>query len=302
MGRRLDFSEENIKKNPFDYPKLKLAKGETARLTVVESPVVEYVHTIQKPILDEAGQVVYQTKERKDGTEYQVPKLTFVSNPICLGDEEVLDTDGIDPKNCPVCERAANGERGFYPKRRFAMHVIRTNTKPGTFEPNGTGYQLVVWAFTDVIYGKLVSIGKEFPLSQNDLKLGPCEDAVFQKADLSNANGTVVDEETRKLIYNDSTVAEKLEIFCGQKKSIDRINEDLAQVDAQWARAEGNEESESVTQVADLGSGISALLEDDAPAKQEAPAPAKEEAPAAAPAAEDKPKPATDFDDLFAGL
>ena len=58
MGKQLSFTEENVKKNPFDYPKLKLAKGETARLTVVENPYSEWVHNIQKPLLDE------QTRKR----------------------------------------------------------------------------------------------------------------------------------------------------------------------------------------------------------------------------------------------
>lgn len=264
MGRQISFSDENVKKNPFDFPKVKLAKGETARLTVVENPYTEYVHTIQKPILDESGNVVYQTKEKKDGTEYQVPKLTFVSNPICLGDPDVLDAEGIDPENCPVCARAAEGERGFQPKRRFAMHVIRTNTKPGGFEPNGTGYQLLIWAFTDQNYNKLNELRKDFPLKDHDLKLGPCEDAVFQKADLNAAGNTAVDDDTRAKIFNDKTKAEDPTVFCGTRKSKARIEEDLAQVDAVWAKANKEEDNgPSVTSAAALSEGLGNLLKDD---------------------------------------
>lgn len=314
-GFRLSFSEDNVKKNPFDFPKLKLAKGETARLTIVEDPVSEYVHSIQKPILDDAtGALVMTTKEKKDGTEYQVEKLTFVSNPICLGDREVLDAEGLDPENCPVCKRASEGGRGYYPKRRFAMHVIRTNTKPGTFDPNGTGQQLLIWAFTDLIFNKLVEINNEFGLADHDLKLGPCTDANFQKADLSAARDTVVDADARKNVFNDTTKAEDATIFCGNRKSRARIEEDLAQVDAVYDRAKGVEESAALHTTESLSKGLSAIISDDedtangvptVSAEEVAPASSLDDLPAAK--EEKKAEPAakgggTDLDDLFNNL
>lgn len=267
MGTQLSFTEENIKKNPFDFPKVHLVKGEVARLTVMEDPFSEYVHTIQKPQLDDRGNVLMKTAERKNGTEYQTPKLTWVSSPICLGDRDVLDKDGIDPENCPVCARAAAGQKGFFPKRRFAMHVVRTFTKGKTFDPSTPfSGQLLIWAFADTVFNKLFSFNKEFGLKDHDLKLGPCTDEDFQKADLNVANDTAVSEEDRKAYFNDETKAEDPTVFCGARKTRARIEEDLAQVDAQWALSRG-EADDSVASAASLSEGLGALLSDDEPKK-----------------------------------
>jgi hypothetical protein len=268
MGKQLSFTEENVKKNAFDYPKLKLAKGETALLTVVENPYSEYVHSVQKPILDQAtNKVLYETKEKKDKTEYQVPKLSFVSNPICLGDEDVLAEDGLDPVNCPVCAKAAAGEGNHWkPKRRFAMHVIRTNTTPGTFDANGTGGQLLIWAFTDVIFNKLYTLQKQWGLDTHDLQLGPCTDPGFQKADLNIAPGTAVDEAQRALLFAEKNRSTDPTVFCGNRKTKARIEDDLKIVDAEWARAAGTEsDGLPVTTVASLSEGISSLLDEKNP-------------------------------------
>jgi hypothetical protein len=263
MGTQLSFTEENVKKNPFDYPKLKLAKGETALLTVVEDPYSEYVHSIQKPLLSERGDVLYRTAERKDGTEYSVPKLSFVSNPICLGDREVLDEDGIDPENCPICARAAAGGKGYVPKRRFAMHVIRTNTRPGKFEPTEPyGGQLIIWAFTDTIFNKLFGFQKQWGLKDHDLQLGPCTDADFQKAELQVAPNTAVDEATRAAIFAEKNRSEDPTVFCGNRKTKARILDDLAVVDAEWAKANGEDSGAAVSSTQSLNEGINALLED----------------------------------------
>lgn len=298
MGTQLSFTEENIKKNPFDYPKLKLAKGENARLTIVEDPYSEYVHSIQKPQLDERGNVLYRTAERKDGTEYQVPKLTWVSSPICLGERDVLDENGIDPDNCPVCARAAAGEKGFYPKRRFAMHVIRTNTRPKTFDAvDPYSGQLIIWAFTDTIFNKLFGFQKEFGLKDHDLKLGPCTDENFQKAELNVANDTAVEPKMRKAIFDEKNRAEDPSVFCGMRKTKARIEEDLAQVDAQWALAKGEDpDEEGFPTAASLNEGIGALLSEDEP-EEEAPKKAKAKTKAKA-KEETKVEPAVSFDDL----
>lgn len=267
MGKQLSFTEENVKKNPFDYPKLKLAKGESARLTVVEGAFSEYVHNIQKPMLDERNNVLFSTREKKDGTEYQTPKLTFVSNPICLGNEDVLDEDGLDPENCPVCAKAiSSGESHWKPKRRFAMHVIRTATQPRSNTPvEPYSGQLLIWAFTENRFTEIFEVGNEFGLDTHDLILGPCEDATFQKAKLTIANGTAVSPETRAAIFTDKNKAEDPTVFCGNRKSRARIEDDLALVEAEWAKAEGTEPT-STASVASLSEGIGALLSDDAPA------------------------------------
>lgn len=308
-GFQLSFSEDNVKKRPFDFPKLKLANGETARLTIVESPYSEYVHSIQKPVLDESNRLIMQTKERKDGTEYQVPKLTFVSNPICLGDREVLEKEGIDPDNCIVCARAKDDFRLYAPKRRFAMHVIRTNTVPGKFDPNGTGQQLLIWAFTDQIFNKIVEINNDFPLNAHDLKLGPCTDANFQKADLAAAKDTAVTPEIRDALFVEKNKSEDPTVFCGQRKSEARIQDDLNSVDAVYALAKGEEGSD--ISVRDLSQGISSILEESAgdglptvSAEASVPATSVEDIAPSAPAPEEKKPSAggSSLDDLFDNL
>lgn len=286
MGTQLSFTDENVKKSPFDYPKLKLANGESARLTIVENPYSEYVHRIQKPVLDDRNEVVFVTKEKKDGTEYRVPKLSWVSSPICLGDKAVLESEGIDPENCPICERAAAGEKGFYPQRRFAMHVIKSNTKPKSFEASEPwGGQLLIWAFTDQIFSKLVEFQKEHGLADNDLKLGPCTDETFQKADLNIAKGTVVSDANRKAYFAEKNRAEDPTVFCGSRKTKERILEDLKQVDAAWAKSRGESQDEAVISTAGLSEGLDALLSDE-------PAEKKESAKSSA------PEPVASFDDL----
>lgn len=296
MGKQIAFTEENVKKNPFDYPKLKLAKGESARLTIVESPFSEWVHSIQKPMLDESNNVMYKTQERRDGTEYQVPKLTFVSNPLCLGEDDALEADGSDPANCPICARAVAGGKGFFPKRRFAMHVIRTATRPGSNSPmEPFSGSLIIWAFTDNVFSNITAIGKEFGLKDHDLILGPCEDATFQKAKLNAAGGTAVDSATRAAIYDKKNQAEDPTVFCGTRKNKARILDDLAIVDAVWELAGGEDNSAPVTSAKSLNEGIGALLDeltDDEGWAKEAPKAEKVEKPAAT------PEPVTSFDDL----
>lgn len=264
MANQISFTEENVKKNAFDFPKLKLAKGERARLTIVESPYVEYVHNIQKPILNEDGTVQYKTQERKNGTEYTVPKLAFVSNPICLGTTSVLDENGLDPDNCPVCARAARGEKGYFPKRRFAMHVIRTNTKPNSFDPlTPPSRQLIIWAFTDNVFAKIVEYQKQWGLNKHDLQLGPCEDATFQKAELNIAPDVAVTPAEIAEYFAKENQASDPTVFCGNKKTRKFIEEDLAIVDETWARAKGEDDSLPTSSGASLTDGIKGLLDED---------------------------------------
>jgi hypothetical protein len=323
MGKQLSFTEENVKKNPYDYPKLKLAKGESARLTVVENPYSEWVHNIQKPQLDEAGNLLYKTMTRKDDTEYQTPRLSFVSNPICLGKDEALDADGIDPENCPVCARAAAGGKGFFPKRRFAMHVIRTVTAPNSNKAQDPyAGSLIIWAFTDNVFSEIFRLNNEHGLDEHDLILGPCEDATFQKAKLSIAKDTAPTEEQKKAIFAEKNRSEDPTVFCGNRKSEARILDDLKVVDDTWALVKGDGEAEPT---ASLNDGISALLDDTkdeqgwsktgpdepkpapaAAASEPTPVGSFDELPDTPAAAPEKPKvaskPTTNIDDILDGL
>lgn len=264
MGIQLTFTDDNVKKNAFDFPKIKLANNETALLTVVESPWSEYVHNLQKPVLDSDNQVIMLTKDKKDGTQYQVPKTAWVSNPICLGNPEVLQKDGIDPDNCPACARAAAGERGFQPKRRFAVHVIRTATRAGSFDPlDPPSHQLFIWAFSDNIFDKLVNFNSKFGLTKTALELGPCTDANFQKAELGVANRMVIDQATIDAVFAEKNRAEDPTVFCGSRKTKQRVEDDLAIIDAEWAKSRGDVKSVAVTTTESLSAGLDALIKDE---------------------------------------
>lgn len=270
MASPITFTEDNVKKNALDFPKVKLALNERARLSIVENPIVEYYHQIQKPVLDDNNQVVMKTVEKKDGTEYTTPKLSWVSTVICLGTESVLADKGIDPDNCPVCKRAADGQKGFFPKRRFIVHVIKTNTKPGSFEPtkNSDGSlstQVLIWSFTETIFNKLVEFQTGFGLTKHDINYGPCTDADFQKAEVNIAPDTALDEAARKNIFTEDSKAPDPSAFAGMRKTKERLEDDLAIVDEAWAKSKGGEvdQGSSVTSAAALSEGLASLLDED---------------------------------------
>ncbi len=270
MANPITFTEEHVKKNARDYPKVSLAMGERALLTVVENPVLEYQHQIQKPVLDEQNNIVMQTKDKKDGTQYQTPKLAWVSTVICLGDPDKLQKDGIDPDACPACARAADGQKGFFPKRRFLVHVIKTATKPGSWEPTrnadkSVNTQVLAWSFTDVIFNKLVEYQSGFGLKTHDIYYGPRTNPGFDTADVNIAPNTVLDEAARANIFTDDSKCEDLSVFAGFRKNKARMEDDLAIVDEAFAKANGTEASTGakVTSTAALSEGIASLLDDD---------------------------------------
>jgi hypothetical protein len=151
MGKVIDFDEANVIKKgggDYDFPKLKLtAKGDIARILLLESPTYEWVHTLNHPVIED-GIPVMQTKQTRRGEDYQVNKMAFVSRPICQGDDGILEEKGLDPKNCAVCAYAEeNPDRMKAPERRFAMHVIKYNTKKNGDIITPFGVQVLVWAF-----------------------------------------------------------------------------------------------------------------------------------------------------------
>lgn len=317
MPRVVEFKTDNKIQNAFDFPKLKLEQGESARVAVLESPVVEYRHTLERPkVLN--GKGVKETKKRKDGSEYQDWALEFMSSPLCLGDPDILDERGSDTKNCPVCALAAKGDYVKAPVRRYAMHIIQYNTKPGGSSV-ATPFQVntKVWAFSDTIFNKIIDFANEFgDLTQHDLLLGPCTNKGFQKYDISiSAKAEWSQDEERKTLTKatfSQNRAQDLVIFCGAKKEQRWLEEDLSVITDAWSTVlrGGSEPDEEKTfsgfNSGNLDEGISGLLdstEETFPAKV-----ANEEfnTPPAAPVAEEKPKNTTattsSFEDLLSGL
>lgn len=286
----------------FDFPKLKLKKGEKARVLVgLENPLVEYVHTLRKPVIVN-GVPKMVTRERKNGDTYQTNQLDFISRPICLGDATVLQEDGADPKNCPMCKLAKDyPDYTTAPQRRYAMHVIRYRTKAGTDQVAiPFSVEVLVWSFTDQIFNKLVDLKAEWgDLRKHDLILGPCSDEMFQKFDISPSQKAewLSDEERKQLTaltFKENQIPD-LTIATGSAKQRSWVDQDIHQIMEAWAQVNGAEDVSSEgldTDLSDLLSGSEGADADVDGLDADAPEASSEEETAES----------SDLDDLFAGV
>ncbi len=189
---QITFETKNRIQAAATFPKLKLAKNERARVAVLENPQFGWVHNLNTPkVVD--GQVQYVTRTKKDGTTQEVPVMQWVGTHRCKGESEIIEGEGrgLDVKHCTLCkETKENPSRFEAPKRRFAGHVVKYNTKPGTYDLVDGPYsvQIFVWAFSEFLFDKLIGINSVVGSLQNhDLLLGPCTDATYQKFDVNYA-------------------------------------------------------------------------------------------------------------------
>jgi hypothetical protein len=276
---KMAFSSEN-KKNTETFPKLKLTQNETARIAIFELPEVGFVHNLRAPKMVN-GEVLY--KSGKDGKEEM--DFDFVSNPICLGDFEVLEDRGIDPKNCPACKAAqADPDMFQKPKRRFAMHVFQYATN-GTSKPTKSFQgEVKVWSFTDQKYGEIADLAEEAPggdIKNVDLILGPCENQMFQKykiiasTQVKHSESEATEAAFAEIIEENK--APSLDPYLGRVvKKLEYLEDDLDKVRTKWRQArglsnEGNNDN-LVGAERNLDAGLAGLLDDDT--KTEAPKPA----------------------------
>jgi hypothetical protein len=251
MGR-VEFTNDNKKStNNFEFPKLKLTQGEKARIVVgLEPPVMEYVHTLRKPeIVNGVPQM--ETLKRKDGTEYQAHKKTFIGTPLCEGRDEVLNEKGLDKDQCPVCALAAeNSDYTDAPRRRYAMHVMRYRTKGNTDQvATPFSVELLVWAFTDKVFNKLVDIRNDIEggdLRKHDIILGPCTNPSFQQFDITPSikraewmadkeRGATFLETWKENQIPDLTVA------IGRRSQPDYLRQDIETIREAWAEVKAYE-------------------------------------------------------------
>lgn len=262
MGRVGFKAENKVATTNYDYPKLKLKVGERARIMVgLEDPIVEYVHTLRKPQIIN-GVPQFETVKDRNGKESQANVMDFVSRPICVGDKTVLESKGSDPKNCPMCKLAQeHPDMTKPPQRRYAMHVIRYATKGGTTEiATPFRVEVLVWAFTDTVFNKIVDAAEEFgDLRKHDLLLGPCQAPEhFQKFDISPAAKAAWLESPERKALTVQTFKENqipdLTIAAGSAKQKQWIEEDVQAIKDAWAEASGSTPDVDVDLDADLGS------------------------------------------------
>jgi hypothetical protein len=272
---RIEFTEKNVKKNPYDFPKLKLEKkGDFARAVLLESPVGEYVHDLRAPKLVN-GVATKETKQRADGSSYTDYVMEFISRPICLGDWDTLEERGSDPKNCPICQLAKETDFASAPKRRFALHVFQYNTKANKADISlPFGGQVKVWSFTDKVFTKVFDLGNQWgDLRQKDLIL-KCDNPFFQNYELSIAAKTEwlddADQARRQYVKQtfEENKAEDLSLFCGSKKDKKWIEEDVTRIKNVWAQVLGAPVSagpDAIAASASLSEGLDNLLGSNVP-------------------------------------
>lgn len=267
---KVPFAPENKSKNFDSYPKLSLDKGERARIVLLElEPEMEWVHGLRKPQLDEHGKPVYKTRTNpKTGQTSQELETDFVGQHICLGDLDVMTKSGSDPVNCPTCRAAAESSAVAPAKRRFAMHVLRYKTQPGSFniqEPFQA--EVIAWVFAEGRFDTITDLTEEWgDLRKRDLMLGPCEVKQFQKFDIQVANKAewLADDSRRKLVAelyknNKITGDAGLQPLIGRRASIEQISADIATVLTTHEIAFGAGTPAALTE--EFGKDVSALLD-----------------------------------------
>lgn len=297
MGR-ITLTPENKVEAYESFPRLKLEFKEKARIAALEDPIVGHVHTFRAPKVVN-GKAVMVTKQRKDKSEYETYDMDFVSRPMCLGQESILEEDGIDPKNCPGCAASKTlGSVGSVdaPQRRYAFHVFRYALKGNSSEvAKPFSGQVVVWSFTDKMFNRLVDLVTTWgPLSEHDLEI-ECKSKEFQQFDISIQPNAVwslnpKDRETTES-YMQENKAKDLEGMLGRKMSRTAMENDIDSIEARWALINGNGTDESSSHLtADLNDILNTT-----PVPSSSPVSNPSQPPTSTPS----PTGAMDFDDLL---
>lgn len=264
---RIEFSQDNKVSSGTDFPKLKLAMGEKARIVCIEEPEAQYTHQLRAPELI-GGKPVMETVKNKDGSTYEKMKLDFIGRPICLGDWDTVLEKGIDAANCPACAASKNGDVEG-PVRRFAMHVVQYNTKAGSYNlANPFGVSIRIWSFTDFVYGKLADLREEWgPLLKKDLNL-ECTNAGFQNYEMNvgNTTGYLDPTHPERLELVKQTFAEnqakELADYCGRKTTASFMKIDVEKVIARYRLMNGGPDKVADAEAQNLDVGLAELLDE----------------------------------------
>jgi hypothetical protein len=241
------FSEDNVRRSPTDFPKLKLRTNEKARVVCIEKgPTFEWVHTLQKPAISKVnGKPVMESKKKRNGENYETYQMDFIGRPICLGDPDILEDRGSDPDHCPACKLAKESDMLRPPERRYAIHVLQYATKTGSTEiTKPFAVQTRVWTLTENRYAKIVEIMREDGVTDPrriDLLLGPCEPPEdFQKYEIHAGSmcEMLADEDRTRVAaetYRENH-APDLAPYCGRQVDSKLVAEDCEQIVEAWQR------------------------------------------------------------------
>src|SRR5712692_2146035 len=185
---RADFTGEfSSNAGRSNFPRLKLATSERARVAVVTKPTVEFVHWLEAPKIVNMAPVYKKITDRDQNVQW-VPETRFVNRAICPGDFDTLRERGADAAGCDACRMALERPDCFRPAGlRYAVTIIRYNMRPGggwndVAAPYGIG--ALIWAFSGKVFDKLRSF-KELGSAYEDIRkvdvLLECTDQNYQK-------------------------------------------------------------------------------------------------------------------------
>lgn len=265
---KMTFTADNVKKNPFSFPKLKgEKKGDKFRIALLDpEPEFGWTHNLQKPVIED-GKAKMETKTAyKTQKQYEANVMKWVASPLCDGDAGILEENGIDPENCLMCREAKDSDRVKPPTRRFALPVFVYNTKPGKTElQNPFGGSVLLWTFGDRVFEKLVDIGEDVEdIRGHDLLL---------TSDNPDFNGFEIIASVKKAEYLQDkerlalakeifkeNQPEDVMIFVGKSKPAKFLEADLEDIRAAWRVANGSGKGEDAT--AEVGVTLEAGLDD----------------------------------------
>lgn len=245
-----DFTDEFRRASSFDFERLKLERGERARIVLLEKPFFAYTHTLRAPkIVGGAPVMVWVERKSRgggDAEKVQDYDMDFIGRPLCLGDDGILADKGCDPTNCPACKVASECEYVKPPERRFAANVIRYATKSDGTLVNPFGCASTVWVFGEKIFEQLRSIATEYAttggLVGRDLIL-KCISGQYQSYEIivgGQSAWTVNDEIKARVVdtYKENRIAD-LEAACGRRVEAAWMNSDVVTVIKRWNDASG---------------------------------------------------------------
>src|SRR5579872_2912637 len=142
------------------YPRLKLQKGEKARIVIAGALQVEYLHNLRAPNIVNGGPTYTKITSEDKTSEKMVPEMRWVSSPLCLGNFQVLrENGGVDEAGCIACFWARERPDIFRPAQmKFSGNILQYNLRPGggwADLANPYGVQSKIWTFSDKVYLKL---------------------------------------------------------------------------------------------------------------------------------------------------
>lgn len=305
-------SENKISTGGPQYPKLKLKKGERARIAAgFDDAWMEFVHTLRKPVVED-GEVKKETLER-NGREFEVVVRDFVSRVLCTGDPDVIEEEGIDPSGCAVCALAnEDPDMAEAPERRYILQVFQYKTKNNSFDvASPFSGEMVVWNLPASKFNKLIDVVEEHgDLKNHDLNLGPCENEGWQKFDIAVASKAAwqADADSKKFAvatFKENRI-EDLSSVAGQKKEKRWLDRDIADIRAAWDEARGTSGKSSAADVDDsaFDGDLNSILDDSTPeekpkAKVQTTSSKKKEQEKAKAAPAEEPEEESSVDDLL---